>query len=278
VSVTNRFNLPQPLVDAVNYGWYVKAGHISVTSLLKSPRQRWLMERHGSDVVEDVSDRIWLLLGSAVHAILQKSHDNHLVEERLRTTVEGWTLTGQADLLDPEMVLSDYKVTSVWSVIHVDHIEWEQQLNVYAWLYQQHGFSVKRVQIVAILRDWQQSKTVEHDYPPRPVKVIEVPLWTLERQEAFVLERVRLHQASETLADDALPECSDEERWARPTVYAVMGRAKRALRLHDTMDAAERHAREVPGARVETRKGLSIRCERYCAVKPWCSQAAEATA
>ena len=276
--LTNRYNLPKPLVSAVEWKWYTKAGHISATSLLKSPRQRWLQERHHADIQEDASDRIWALLGSAVHAILERqTADNHLTEERLWGVVNGWTVTGQADVLSEDMTLSDYKVTSVYSFLLDDKAEWEQQLNVYAWLYRHSGFDVKRAQIVAILRDWSKRKSeMESDYPPVPVMVKTIPVWTLDEQRAFVEARVAAHQSTESLADDALPLCTDAERWASSTVFALMrGKAKRAVRLFQSREEAERalaHAVDRADMRIDERPGQARRCESYCTAAPWCSQ------
>ena len=54
---SNKFNLPQPLVSAVQRDPYQKAGDISVTSLIKAPRMRILEDRHDSEITIDVSDR-----------------------------------------------------------------------------------------------------------------------------------------------------------------------------------------------------------------------------
>ena len=55
----------------------------------------------------------------------------------------------------------DYKCTSVWSVIH-GKVEWDKQLNCYAWLAEQAGREVTGLQIVAVLvtgKGRKQSKT-----------------------------------------------------------------------------------------------------------------------
>ena len=60
---------------------------------------------------------------------------------------------------DGSVNLIDYKVTSVWAVIF-GKIEWERQLNCYAWLFRQKkeniGKSVGSLKICAILRDWNR--------------------------------------------------------------------------------------------------------------------------
>ncbi len=278
MTLTNRHSLPAALVSAVTWKWYQKEGHISATSLLKSPRQRWLQERHHADVTEDASDRIWALLGSAVHAILERQRvDNTLVEERLWGVIDGWTVTGQADVLDASMMLSDYKVTSVYSFLLGDKMEWEQQLNIYAWLYRHSGFAVERAQIVAILRDWR-ARDANRDtaYPPCPVMVKPITVWTIDEQRAFIEARVAAHKSTEHVADDELPWCSDEERWANPAQYALMKRGRnRAVRLYASRaDAESALARTADRHefRIDERPAESRRCENYCTAAPWCNQ------
>ena len=75
MKITNRMNLPQPLVSAIERDPYVRVGDVSVTSLAKSPRQFWLERRHAEEIEEDASDRIWALLGSIGHKILERAGD-----------------------------------------------------------------------------------------------------------------------------------------------------------------------------------------------------------
>ena len=117
---TNKANLPEPMVKALTFDDYDydKAGDISITGLITPPRIRQLMKRHDDEIVVDVSDRIWLLLGNSVHIILERMQlKNVLQEERLSTEIKGWQVTGKPDLLDQMAALTDYKVTSTWSVI-----------------------------------------------------------------------------------------------------------------------------------------------------------------
>ena len=99
--------------------------------------------------------------------------------------------------------------------------------------------------------------------PPETLVVIVFP----EEQDAFIEERVRLHQAA--LVE--LPECSEEDRWARPNKYAVMKPGgKRAVKLYDT--AREAGAALRGDQYVEERIGESVRCQSYCPALNWCEQ------
>lgn len=283
MNITNNAGLPAALVEAITADPYPagKTGDISCTRLIDAPRIRVLTQRHGKDITEDCSTRIWSLLGQSVHTILERAHtvfEPAIVERRLFSEMQGWQVSGVFDrlgLLEGGATLQDYKCTSVWSVIRGPKPEWENQLNVLAWLAARNRIKVSRLEIVAILRDWSRGKAkAGGDYPAHQVKVLPVPMWDKARANAYITERVRLHQAAELLADDDLPECTALERWQGADVFAVKkpGR-KSAVKLHDTAEAAAAHVAELGGAHyVEHRPGQSVRCADYCPVSSFCNQ------
>lgn len=287
--ITNTHGLPAPLVRAITRDYYHQPGHISATGLIQPPRIRVLMQRHFDEIEEDAAGRIWLLLGSAVHEILERMDERlapELLEQRLSARVLGWLITGKPDLWIAPDLLHDYKITSVWATREGAKTEWEQQLNIYAHLYRLAGFPVARAQIVAIYRDWSKSKAQGGgNYPKVGAEAIPVDLWPDDEVTRWLEERVFEHQWAERLPDHSLPLCTDQERWARPTTYAVMkdGR-KTAVRVLDTMDEAEcilAMSREsAPKGRfsiVERPAGYA-RCDGYCPVKQWCDQYPQADA
>lgn len=284
MKLTNRLNLPQAIVNAISNDGYSRGEcDLSVTQLIAPPRKVELQRRHDDEIVEDVSDRIWILVGKAVHGILEAAQTDDLAEERLFMDALGWKVSGAFDNLAMIQAaadlwkISDYKVTSVWSVIFAEtKSEWEQQLNCYAHLLRLHSFPVGELEIVAICRDWQKSKALaDRDYPQCQVSVIPIRLWSHDEAQSFIEERVRLHQ--QTRDASKLPECTSDERWERPTRWAFMKQgAKRATKLFDTQEEAE--AALKPGYRIERRDGESVRCKSYCNVNRWCDQCPELTA
>ena len=114
------------------------------------------------------------------------------------------------------LILRITKTTSVWAVMN-DKPEWEQQLNIYAWLVATNKkVAIKSLQIVAILKDWSKREAERKpEYPQRNVAMINIPLWTFEEQEAFIKGRIAKHSAAEfALETDAdLPECTPQEMW-----------------------------------------------------------------
>ncbi len=150
--VTNVHGLPEALVRAVANDPYSNGGaDISVTTLIDAPQIRRLKKRHADAITVDVSERIWTLLGQAVHTILERAalqSEGMVAETRLFATVKGWTLSGQFDVMALETgVLSDYKVTSTAKVTDLD--KWTQQLNILRWLAHQNGEAVKSLEIIA---------------------------------------------------------------------------------------------------------------------------------
>jgi len=222
---------------------------------------------------------LWLLLGTAVHEMLEKAApDNALVEEYFRTPVGDYVLSGVADLyeiVDGRGILSDYKTTSAWGRVYEElpRIEHVRQLNCYAHLYRVAGFPVDELQVVALYRDWSKGKA-EHTsgYPPAALEVHKVPLWPPEEAEAYILQRLSLHASYADVPDDKLPVCSPEERWARDGTWAVKkpGR-KRAVRVFDSAVEAARYAAKDATYYVESRPGEDARCKNYCPVAPFCN-------
>jgi len=278
MKITNHLNLPEPLVRAVTrHPRQHRPNVISVTELIQPPQIRALTLAHGSEISEDASDRIWALLGTLLHGVLErnaKGLKDTIAEETLEADVLGWKVIGHYDLsemvLDGE-TLTDWKLTSVWAVKDGIKAEWEQQLNCYAQLIRLTGRYVDQLQIVAIGRDWSKSKAqFDPSYPQQQVQIFSVPLWTPEQATEFLEERVALHQEA---MKGNYPECTPQERWARETEWAVMKKGqKKAVKLYLNQDLAMRHAAGGKDLSVVERRGVSVRCESYCAVAPFCKQ------
>ncbi len=272
MKVTNKFNLPEPIVEAVaNDGYSSGDADMSVTTLLGPPRKAALDHAHADELVEDASDRIWSLLGQSIHTILERANKTGIAERRLSITIEGWKISGGMDLVCKDHVLSDYKTVTAYKFKGGGApIEYEQQLNCYAEILRQNGEEVAGLQIVGILRDWSKLEARrDANYPQSQVIVVSVPMWTRERAQAFLLERVILHKQARI----SLPECTGEERWARPTVYALMKKGRKtAVKLYDKENDAAAHASTGADIYVQTRVGESIRCSAYCSASKWCTQ------
>lgn len=288
MQITNRHGLPQSFLDFARNDKYSKGkADISVTTLIDSPRVR-LMRDHFADLREvDVTDMIWPLFGTAVHHVLESSEpsDDIVLEERLFTKVNGWVLSGAVDhqKIDRHTVeITDYKVTSVWSVIH-GKIDWERQLNVYAYLVQKNkGLRVKKLSICAVLRDWNKRDAANKpDYPQAPVVVVDIPMWTEKERIEYIHNRIWLHQEAQVRYDleiveqDKFVPCADDERWKKEDSWAVKKKGqKRAMRVFDNMDEANQYSSSNSAeTEIEHRPGEYTRCKgNYCGVADFCHQ------
>lgn len=271
MNLTNLHDLPEALVLAVSNDPYTGGGDISVTKLIDSPQIRLLRSEYKDAIVEDVSDRIWSLLGQATHTILERagSATSDVQEERLYAEVDGWKLSGQFDRMDLRgKTLDDYKVTSTYKVSG-DHTDWERQLNVLRWLAIQNGYEVEHLRIVAILRDFSKAKGLrDPDYPKRPVAVIPITVWPLEETYQYIKSRISLHQSAS--AGEKI-ECTDDERWFSGDKFALMKKgAKRAIKLYESKDELPNPLPD--GTFVDERSGVYRRCAEYCEVAPFCEQ------
>jgi len=280
--ITNEWGLPKPFENIAKNPTYSKGkAHLSATQLLNSPKIVALMKKHDGELTQDVADTIWSIFGSAVHSILEKGGDeNHIVEERFFAELDGWSISGAVDLqvIDSDGIhIQDYKTTSVWAVRN-DKPEWEQQLNIYAWLIAfNKKVQIKSLTIVGILKDWSKSEADRNpEYPQKPVAMVDVPLWTYEEQENFIKGRIAKHSAADFAMETngELADCTPGEMWEKPPVWAVIKQgAARAKSLHDAIELAEAAKKELgAGYEIQLRRGKRGRCESYCLVNKWCKQ------
>jgi hypothetical protein len=225
---------------------------------------------------------VWSIFGTAIHGVLEHGKDeNHLIEERLHAKLDGWSISGAIDLQivneDGTLTINDYKTTGAWSVMN-EKIDWEYQLNIYAWLVEHvKKTTVSKLEIVAIIRDWsRRDASLKPGYPDAPIKVIPVQLWPMEQREAFILEKIKEH--SNALFDletgDELPFCTPDQMWEKPTTYAVkkIGNVKARNVCATNKEARAKVAEYGKEYEIEVRQGERTRCANFCSVSPFCNQ------
>lgn len=267
---TNDFNLPEAYVNVITrHNQKPLPGVMRASALSDSPQIDRLKRKHWDEIVVDVSGEIWKLLGSAVHYVLEKgAPEDSFTEEEMIANIDNVVLTAHSDCYH-NRVISDYKVTSVFAFLLGEKPTWIGQLNIYAWMWRTYGYPVGRLLIYAILRDWMRGKSLsDPDYPKIPFIEEPVPLWTMEEQEKYILERINIHR-------DSTLGCTDLERWMRPTTYACMKEGnKKATRVFDTPQKAEEYIeKNNPKLILVERKGSYARCEgNYCNVAEFCTQ------
>jgi hypothetical protein len=287
MKITNNHNLPDVVVQALTHDTYSKGrSNRSVTQLIDSPRIGVLYRQNEQHIEKDAVEFLWTRLGTSVHDIFEqavKNKENVASEERIFVKFHDWIISGAIDLQEttPDGIdISDYKVTSVWSVIFGKE-EWHNQLNAYSWLVR-HGKAapVNKLNIICVMRDWQRRKAQEDsNYPQSPVEVIPIPRWSDEEKDEYMLKRIQLHQEAEMrhAMGDTLPFCTDKERWKRDDKFAVKKKnVQRATKVFDYLEDAESFVeKNSNGIKyfVEHRKGEPTRCvQDWCKVSQFCDQ------
>ena len=282
MKITNNLKLPQAIVNACSTERHTPKGTYSATTLLKGTREILLTSRHFDEIEQDVADMIWAIWGTAVHALLEEQDTKGVKEERLEIDVLGRKVSGQIDHQDLEsLVITDYKTASTWKVIFNDFDDWDKQALIYAYLIlMAKDVKITRARFIALLKDHSKTDAKRRaDYPQSPVHVHELEITDekLEEIEQFIFSKITELKENEEVADDDLPLCTAEERWASEDKWAIMKEGRKsAVKLHDTEESAVQHLIDLDSKHyIEYRQGASRKCPDYCPAKDFCSQWAE---
>jgi hypothetical protein len=277
MKITNHLNLPAGLVKATSTEKHNAALCLSATTLIQGTKHIILTDRHWDELEDDVSDRIWAIWGQAVHSLLEHEGETDFTEQEISYQVGGITVTGRIDNYDMATgTVCDYKTASVNKVKFNDFSEWYTQGMIYAWLLARNNFPVSKCRFIALLKDHSKTDAMRDlRYPAKPVHVYEFNVTPdrLFKTGQFIRERVREYEAYQKLADDEIPPCTPEQRWDRPTVFAVKKESRKtAVRLFDGQAEAETKAAELgAGHFVEARPGESVKCRSYCLCCMFCN-------
>lgn len=287
MNITNKLMLPESLIsvlEADTYDYSDNPNAISVGELIDSPKVRILKKQYADQIEQDASESLWLLLGSAIHSVMERAKNpNYVIEKRMEEKIGKWTLRGKPDLFDTKTgEIQDWKVTSVWTVVYGSRKpEWTKQLNIYAWMIRKHGDPVLSLVNNLILRDHSKTEAKRSaDYPAIPFVSIKQELWSNEQTERLIAERLKLHGAQENIDDPQELVCSPEEMWTRESKWAIYKEAKlsnpkaRAEKICATKEDAEAYIKPLAEKyAIKERPGADARCEDYCPVRAFCSHA-----
>lgn len=282
MTITNDLHLPEAMVLSVDVAPHNKEGEISATTLKKGVREILLEKRHWNEMSDDVANRIWAIFGTSVHALLERETPDSFTEEKFTFDVGSYKVTGRVDNYNMKTeTIEDYKTASCWKVIYRDFKDWHSQGLIYAWLLRKAGLSVKRCRFIAMLKDHSKTKAkTDASYPQSPVYIYEFEITEEElvETEKFIYEKIKQLEDNANVSDDDLPLCTEEERWTKPTVYAVMKKGRKtSLRNFEDKSKAEEfvsdylksNPKEV--VNIEERKGADGKCSEYCSCCEFCS-------
>lgn len=278
MKITNKLNLPTPFVDAVKRDYEYTEKRYSVTSMLKGFREIILTRRHWNEMETDVSDSIWLLFGTAVHKILEQAQeaDDELKETKIYYTFpNGYTLSGQQDLYsESQRRITDYKTGNVWKVIMGDWEDYRKQCLYYCLLFRKNGFPCDNAEIVMLLKNWSKTDAKsKSNYPERDVfiKHFDFTPQDFIDAEAEIMSKFNILDDYKDVPDELLPLCTKEERWATDDTYACYkGNSKRAAKLFDNREDAEKYVAEGNADRIELREATDKKCIDYCSCCQFC--------
>lgn len=278
--ITNNLNLPKQFVSAVKKDYVYKEKRYSVTSMLKGTREILLSRRHNDEITSDVSDMIWALFGSGVHKALEDSEAEEDEHKEMRIEIEmpnGYTLSGVVDLFsESQKKVTDFKTGTVWKVIFNDWQDYRTQTLIYAYMLRKLGYEVNCSEIVLLLKDFSKTKSkTEANYPKQNVfvKHFDFTEEDFEQIDDFLCTKFEEIEKYEQIEDNAIPVCSEEERWASPTKYAVMKKGRKsAVKLCETASQAQSMVDELGSDHyIEERKGIDKKCSEYCSCCSFCS-------
>jgi len=248
-----------------------------------------LLNENGDKLVIDVTDRFFALEGQVVHSIIERFADsNNLVEKRLYAQVGKWKIGAQFDnmVLD-EGILQDYKNTTHYKFQRdysgrlPDVPDWEAQLNINAFLARRNGYTINKLEIIGLLKDFSKSQAkYNKTYPKTPIVKREIAFWSDDKIIDHITEKATAQEVENP------PPCTDEEMWAMPAVYALKKKGRKsAVKLFDSKselmsfatnkkwvntDAMDTDHNPIIKLNkeysIEFRPGKRNRCDGYCTV------------
>lgn len=282
----------KPLYDAFHEYAKVysnKGADYSVTDLIKAPRIVRLFKRYSKQIKRevDIVSQLGSFRGTAIHeqfrkllwkAVQKSGTDDYMIETRLWDRINGRRISGAIDVLY-QTSLYDFKTTSVWKKIYGDTMEWENQLNLYAFLLFIINQTVKELGVIAWYQDFDKMKAMnDKEYPKLPMELIPIELWDTEDQKNYMFDCIDRHKACELLPDAELPLCTADDQWAKEDSWAIYKLTKagklpgRASRVLKSELEANKYVGAKKGYQIVFRPGARVRCESWCDVSPWCSQ------
>lgn len=270
--ITNKYNLPQAVVDAVAKHDH-KKGNFSVTQLLKGSTEIALEMMNGDKLEMDVSDMVNMLLGTAVHKLFEEQPQEGVLNEfYMEVPIFGTlTVSGTADVIDKIFEeIEDYKTCSSWKVIFKDYDDWKEQGKGYCYLwFRLTGLLYKKFKIVAVIKDWSPTEAMrDSSYPQKPI--VSIPFEFDEAEIYGVAERwqIKIEEVLKKMLSEDYGCCSDKERWAKPPKFALMKEGRKtAVKLYDSQGDCEKAVEENgKGFYMESRSGEDTKCDKYCVV------------
>lgn len=279
--ITNNKGLPEEFVNLASDDERAPIPNTyHVTELVKPTPILVLERRHYDEIEVDAADCVWLVLGTAVHKVMEEANKDKMAELPFSVSVGGDTIAGRVDLYDEkESVITDWKTATVAKWERHDFGDYDKQGRMYAWGLMKNGKLVVKCSFVLMLKDWSPSAyrvaqlKGDAEYPSSAIQIYEFNIGAqdvLETSREIEKKLNEIHDL-EQMPDEQMKSCEPDERWNAGDRYACGKGAdfKRAVRVFDTMEEAKEFA-DANKLVVVTRHGEDRRCQDYCLVSRWC--------
>ena len=273
--------------DSEYKGW-------KTTTQLAAPAQQVVLKsRHKDQIVEELADQASMLLGSCGHEALYKAAlaagDGAIVEQRFCIDFNGHEIGIKADRVEEieekpgEYRLIEFKFAKTWSVILGTKPEWLWQCAINAYALRSIGINITEARNEVFITNWSATELERsgRDYPRTPIVVVEHKPMLDEEVEAYMSAKIEKLLTAESLPDEELPRCTDDEMWAKMDsfpIYKKSNNRKRATAKKGltTRASAVAKMREKGWSEDEYEivyiPGERTMCEKYCPVKQFCHQ------
>ena len=311
---TNKYGLSPEIVRAITKERYIvedeAPSDYSISDLINPVQMTTIKKNYPDDlVVRDVVDLFYSFMGSVAHQVLEDAaHEDDLttVEERLYMKVGDVTISGKLDCYqheaniievdgkevivpyEPSIVanrrppqIRDYKTTKVYNIQKGDHKKWEEQENCYAILLTENNKPVEDLTITCLIFDWKENDIYKQNYPRTPIIDLQMPLWSTEKQRAYIEEKVEelLYAKELDLKElSRMYPCSQKDMWQEHKGFSVIKKGSTtASRNVDTYEEGLQYIENSKSAtlkshEIKERVGSRRRCFRFCDAAKMCEQ------
>jgi len=269
---------------------------ISATSLIKSTKSIVLGKQYPNDKSSiDISSLIPSVMGSAMHAWLEKSMKSEEVRERLYSMfsikdapdittehrasrkIGRWTVSGKFDMIIDRQLI-DLKTCSVWSDIFDSNREqYILQGSIYRWL-NPNIIINDTIQIDKWFTDWQKKEAKKKpEYPQLRIKTQHYPLMTNAETEEWLKDKLYGIQSNLKNEQDEMPPCTKDELWQNDAKYKVFKTDQSNRAMNGGVKSSMNEAlafQEDKGGVIKIFKSEVKACN-WCNAMAVCDQAAE---
>jgi hypothetical protein len=313
VKYTNKNNIPLAMcvmLLADDYDYNPAEKTVSATTLLDTTKQIILSHRLTGEGLDDVSNKIDTVLGSALHAALEKAwlnnpqklmlmlgysqdivnrvvvnptilNENNIpvyVEQRATKQLAGWTISGKFDIVSDGRV-EDLKTRKAWAWIHQSNINKDiLQLSIYKWLNPD-----KIVQDIGIIhwfiKNWDKVESFKkRDYPQSQILNQQLRLKSPQETEQILIHKLSELDKYWNSPEEDIPPCkeNEEDLWMRPSEWKYYSKPEHTScakggTYNNSSEAYMRLSREGNIGKVVEVKSKATKCN-WCDAASICQQ------